>query len=633
VREYWVVDTDLDHEIDRRARPPAVLTSRRMRRRGWPVRRALAGVGLGVSVALAACAPSTAGEQYFGRVTPPDGQVLRYISGSEPESFDPQIGTGQPEARVYLAFFEGLTEFDPKTGEATPALAEHWEMADANTTFTFHLRPQARWSDGSPITASDVVYTLRRGLAPALAARNTYMAYDIAYAEAYNGAAMFVRDVRTGDWLRDDADPALKLVVPGDAAARDALPAAVRARLQGHTLVPVRAEDVGVEALDAHTVRFHLARPVPFFPGLLGHQFFRLVPRAAIERHGAAWTRPEHLIASGAFVLAEWKPYDRFVAVRNPMYWDAASVRLDRIIFYPVEDQTTMMNLYKSGAVDATFNHTVPAAWVDQIRGLRDYMDAPENAAEFYYFNTTEPPTDDVRVRKALNLAVDRVALAQYRKTAQPLTGLVPAGIFPGYPNPAGLDFDPARAKQLLADAGYADARGAYDPSRFPSGSVQIVYNTNESNRQVAEFVQAQWKQHLGLTVALRNEEFRTFLGTRARREYKGIARSGWVGDYMDPFTFLDLLSTPGGNNGSGWTDPRYTALLRQANREADPAMRLQTLARAEALMLEAQPVLALLTTNTNWLRKPYVKGLYPNPLTMHAWKHVYIEHDPAKWN
>jgi oligopeptide transport system substrate-binding protein len=583
--------------------------------------------------AAAACSAPSADERYFGKVVPPEGQVLRYISGSEPESLDPQVGTGQPEARIYMALFDGLTEYEPKTGEAMPSLAERWDVAGENTEFTFYIRSNARWSDGTPITAADVVYSVRRGLTPAFAARNAYMAYAVAYAEAFNNGSAFVRDPRSGEFLANPHAPAWRLVVPGDPGEREALPPDLKALIENKEFVAVRAEDIGVEALDEQTVRFRTVRPVPFFPGLLSHQFFRPVPRTAIERHGHAWTRPGNLIASGPFMLDSWKPYDRLSVVRNPMFWDAASVKLDRITFFPVEELTTMMNLYKAGEVDATYNHTVPAAWVDRIRGFRDHMDAPENGNEFSYFNISVPPMDDVRVRKAFSMAIDRVALARFRKTVTPLTGFVPTGIFPGYPHPEGDAFDPERAKRLLAEAGFRDASGAYDPSRFPATEVNINYNTSETNRQVAEFVQAQWKQNLGLTIALRNEEFRTFLVSRARREYKGIARSGWVGDYMDPFTFLDLLSTAGGNNGSGWTDERYTALLSEANREPDRLKRYAILARAEALLMDAQPFLPLYTPSTNWMKKPYVKGMYANPLTEHAWKYVYIEHDPAKWD
>jgi oligopeptide transport system substrate-binding protein len=560
-------------------------------RTGWRLleRCRLAGAGL-VTLALTCVASSgcsTASTEgiYFGKVEPPPGQVLRYITGGEPESLDPQIGTGQPEARIYVALFEGLTDYEPRTGEVVPGLAERWDVTGGNTVFLFHLRPDARWSDGTPITAHDFVYTIRRGLAPALASRNAYMAYEIVNAQEYNEGK------------------------------------------------PVRPEDIGVEALDDHTVRIRTRQAVPYLPGLMAHQFFRFVPRQAIERHGDRWTRPENLIASGPFTLDTWRPYDRIMVVKNPRYWDVARVRLERILFYALEEYTTMMNLYKAGEVDATFNHTVPLAWHDRISGLKDYMDAPEAAIEYYLFNVTRPPMDDLRVRRAFNAAVDKDALAHFKRTAKPLTGFVPEGIFPGYPHPRGDRFDVERAHALLAEAGYSDASGRYDPSRFPAGEVEVTYNTSDSNRQVAEFMQAQWRQNLGITIQLRNMEFRTFIGVRNRREYKGIARAGWVGDYMDPVTFLDLFSTPEGNNGTGWFTPEYARMLSDANRIQDPAQRYEMLARAERYLLDAQPFIPLLTAGTNWLKKPYVQGMYANPITIHPWKYVYIEHDRSRWN
>jgi oligopeptide transport system substrate-binding protein len=567
-------------------------------------------------------------------VSPPDGQQLRYISGSEPESLDPQISSGQPEARIFLALYDGLTEMHPVTSQPIPSMAERWESLRENTEFVFHLRPGLRWSNGEPITAEDFVYSMRRGLQPEFAARCAYMAYDIQYAQAYNEGGVFAQDRATGAFIPDPEHPEYRLVLPGDPKKRDAAladPALAAAR--GKTYVPVRAEDVGVTAIDSRTLSITLMRPIPFLPGLVAHQFFRPVPRAAVERYGDQWTRPEHIVTSGAFTLEEWKPYDRIVVVRNPQFWDAARVKLDRITFYPLEDTTTMMNLYKAGAVDAVYNHVPPAAWVDELRGYADYMDAPEVAIEYYMFNTLHAPMNDVRVRKAFNMAIDKAALARYRRTQKPNTSFTPEGIFPGYPRPSGDPFSPARARALLASAGYANAAGEFDPAKFPMRDVELTYNTTESNRQVAEFVQAQWKQNLGLTVPIKNMEWKTFLATRAALDYRGMSRAGWVGDYMDPYTFLALFSTATGDNGTGWFDRRYVALLEAANHERDPGTRYQKLAEAETMMLEVQPVIPLTTQSTNWMRKPYVKGMYPNPQTLHAWKFVYIEHDPSKWD
>jgi len=613
-----------------------------------------------LALASTSCAGGAAGAEYFGKIDPPEGQVLRYITGSEPESLDPQVSSGQPEARIYMALFEGLVEYHPKTMEPVPGVAESWEATPGSAGYLFRLRRNARWSDGSPVTAHDFVYTVRRGLSPALASRNASFGYYIRYAQAYNEGGAFVRDPATGRFLlasevaaeeapaggapaaapapggTSGAEP-LRLTVAGDekglAKELKANPKLAGA-LAGKELVPVRAEDVGVQALDDHTLRIELTQPTPFFVGVLAHQFFRPVPRQAIERHGeAGWTRPGRIVTNGPFRLKVWRPYDEIVVERDPNYWDAAAVRLDQIKFYPTESNVTSMNLYKAGEVDAVSNHTVPVSWLGMIRPLKDYMDAPEAAIEYYLINTKKPPMDDVRVRRAFNLALDKRTIAEWRRIVKPLTAFTPEGIFPGYPQPRGDAFDPERARQLLAEAGYRDAAGRYDPSKFPVDQVELTYNSHESVKLTAEFLQAQWKQHLGVTLPLRGVEFKTYMAARAKLDYKGLARGGYGADYMDPFTFLHLFYTADGNNGTGWYDPKFSAMLDEANRTTDPARRFEILARAEAFMLEAQPVIPLWTPATNWVKKPYVRGMYPNAGSLHAWKHVYIEHDPARWH
>ena len=602
---------------------------------------------------LAACSSTSAGSEYFGKVEPRAGQVFRYVTGAEPESLDPQIGTGQPEARIYMALYEGLVEYHPKTMEPIPAIAEEWDISPDSTVFTFRLRRNARWSNGDPINAHDFVYSIRRGMSPALASRNAGNGYYIRYAEAFNSGAAFVRDPQAGRFLLAREAPAaegdapaeaagnqptepVRLTVAGDEKGREkewkANPR-LKSLLAGKEFVPVKAEDLGVEALDDYTLRITLSQPAPFFVGLLAHQFFRLVPRKAVEQHGdAAWTKPGRIVSCGPFRLKAWKPYDEIVVERDPMYWDAGRVRLEEIHFYPSESNTTSMNLYKAGEVDAVGNHMVPAPWLDMIRPLKDYMDAPEAAIEFYTINITKPPMNDVRVRKAFNMALNKRVLAQWKQIVKPLTAFTPEGMFPGYPQPAGDDFNPELARKLLAEAGYRDASGKYDPSKFPVGEVDLTFNTAESVRQLAELIQQQWKQNLGITVPLKSMEFKTYLSARAKLEYKGFCRAGWGADFVDPFAFLILLHTSGGNNATGWSDPKFTALLDEANRTLDHQRRYELLAKAEAYMLEAQPIIPIWTPATNWVKKPYVKGMYPNVGTLHAWKYVYIEHDKSKW-
>ncbi|HEY0428478.1 MAG TPA: ABC transporter substrate-binding protein [Pyrinomonadaceae bacterium] len=775
---------------------------------------------------------SSANNRYFGQTSAPKDNVLRYVTGSEPESIDPQIGTGQPEARIYMALYDGLVEYHPKTMEPIPSIAESWEPSTDGTEYLFHLRKNAKFSNGDPIKASDFVYTFRRALSPDVASRNAILAYYIKYAEAYNSVQSFVKDsngqfllkkdfaeeapnqavqavvphdtlggdspfhqyidsperlyvpsvpfdlaktiegneklktafkfnakdlkdvpglanklknssdelsnlikakvnqnalnacaapdtctdaakqeiadglnnVLTGDSiyapdrfasipLSDDSQKFLKAVdaankkIDTDNQAIDAdiakltdetqkqekakkkkknitklfylnrflLEDIYRDNLEKTALVPVKAEDIGVEAVDDYTLRVKLYQPAPFFLGLLAHQLFRVLHQPTIEKYGANWTKPENIVTSGSFKLSVHKPYDELDVVRDPNNWDAANVKLDGIEFYPIDEQTTMMNLYKAGKVDALYNHTVPGAWIDVIKQYKDeYLLHPEVATEFYVINVKKPPMDNLKVRQAFALAIDRVALAEYRKTIKPLSDMTPEGIFPKYEEArtkvyaqklkenniseeewAKRGFNPEKGRKLLAEAGFpvVQSGNTYTCPTFPVDKVNITYNTAESNKAVAEFVQAQWKQNLGITVPLKNLEFRTYLPLLSSVDYEGFGRRGWVGDYMDPFTFLGLYYTQANDGATGWWDPKFDKMLDEANNTVDEMKRYEKLAEAEFYVSQQQIIIPLSTNGTSWMKKPYVKGLYPNPGTLHAWKFVYIERDPNKWD
>jgi len=643
--------------------------------------RQVVGIVLLASLAFStySCTVASSDEEFWGTTTPPSRDIMRYVSGDEPETLDPQISNGQPEARLYMALFEGLVEYNPKTLGPDPALAERWHINNDSSEFTFHLRTNGRWSNGDPIDANDFVYSFRRALDKKTASRNAYLGSYLRNAEAFNQGAVFVRDPQTGQFLlakdfqvnppdepigirpidpaqseyvadpnetTPDADTAfhhqmhssLRLTLPGDEKARTKQLAAdpkLKAAVTGKEFVPVKAEDLGVEAVDKYTVRLYLKQQAPFFLALLSHQLFRIVPRKLVEQWGDKWTQPEHIVTCGPFKLKTWVPYDKLVLERDPMYWDAATVKLDEIHFYPMSDNPTIMNLYKVGEVDAVLNHTVPNAWLDVVRVKQDYMDGAEAAINYLQINVTQPPMNDVRVRKAFNYAVDKQAWAKWRKIVKPLTAFTPEGIFKDYPQPKGDAFNPEEGRRLLGEAGYPvtkKADGSFTCPKFPVDQVEYIYNTQESNKAMAEFMQAQWKQNLGITVSLRNMEWKTFLNARAKLEYKGFARGAWGADYMDPFTFLSLFYT-GGESGTGWLDPKYVAMLDEANRMLDPKKRYELLAQAEKYMLDAQPVIPIDTAATNWVKKPYVKGMYPNAGSLFPWKYVYIERDPAKWD
>jgi len=622
----------------------------------------------------AGCIASARDKSFFGTTVPPRENVLRYVSGSEPETLDPQVTNLQNEARISIALFEGLAEYDPKTSEPVPALAERWEVNKDWSEVVFYLRHDGRFSNGDPITARDFAYSIRRGLTPELGSRSASLAYPIKYAQAFNEAGVFVFDQNGKSFLleKDFADvpepakPATeaaasspsnlkpvepgqntvpetefhrfmqapaRLVLPGKEKARNAVLEAnpkLKAAVSGKELVPVTAEAVGVEAVDDYTLRISLMQPAPYILSLIPHQFFRAVHRPTIEKFAGRWTDADKIVTSGPFKLESWNHYDRIVVTRAPHYWDAANVHLDKIIFYLLDSNTTMLSLYKSGGLDATYNHTVPSAWLDGIGPMKDFMDASEAAIDYYNFNTTKGPTKDLRVRKALNMSLDKQALADWRHV-RPLTSFIPDGIFPGYPQRKGDPFDPEKAKKLLAEAGYQDASGKFDPQKFEASEIELIVNPDANNIAYAEFIQAQWKQNLGTTIPLRIMEAKTFFRAQAQLEYKGVSRTGWSADYLDPFTFLGIFYSSA--NASGWWDAKYVELLDRANRTTDHQKRFELLAQAEQILLDAQPVIPMTVGTTRWMKKPYVKGLYPNPVTLHSWKAVYIERDQSKWD
>lgn len=641
-------------------------------------KQTLTGIALLSVVLTISCKVLVTNDQFFGKTTPPPRNLLRYVNGPEPETLDPALSSGQPEAHIYMALFEGLVEYDPKSLNAIPALAETWDINNDSSEFVFHLRKDARWSNGEPIDANDFVYSVRRATSPEVPSRTAPLAYYIKNVQAYNQNSVFVRDPTTNQFVSErdlaaagstvsealsqktltsdqpeypKSAPAhthtafhqtmhspTRLVLPGDEKKRDKLLASdpkMADAVRGKEFVKVVGEDIGVEAVDNYTVRVSLSQPAPYFVDLMAHQIFRVVHRKTIEKYGASWTEPENIITSGPFKVKWWKPYNELVVVRDPMYWDTANVQLEEIRFYVSVDHPTSMNLYKVGEADALVNHSVPNPWLDVIRSKKDYMDAAEAAITYLLINVTQPPMNDLRVRKAFNMAINKETYSKAKRTTKPLSAFTPVGIFVGYPQPVGDPFDPDQARKLLGDAGFPVTRqsdGSFECEQFPARDLTLIFGAHSSNKALAEFMQAQWKQNLGITISLSSMDNKTYINARNKLDYKGFALGIWGADYMDPTTFLNIFLTPG-DSGSGWWDSRYVELLEEANHTLDRQQRYQLLAKAEKYMLDAQPVIPIETPSVNWVKKPYVKGMYPNPASLYSWKFVCIERDQTKWD
>ncbi len=540
-------------------------------------RLALARLALAVLAASAAsCGPArepgTHVARWFGSISPPRADVLRFNNGGEPETIDPGLVSGQGDGRLAMILFEGLTTPDPQTLEPRPGQAYRWETSADGRTYTFHLRPGLAWSDGTPLTAGDFAWAWRRVLDPATGSRAAGTLYPVAGAEAFNRGT------------------------PG-AAAR-----------------------LGLRAPDDSTFVVTLERPTAWFLFLTGEPTCLPVPRPAVGRWGAAWTEPAHIVVNGPFTLARHRPGDRMEFARNPRYRDAAGVRLDGIVAYAVDDLNTSTNLYTAGAIDWNPSGEIPSPYIPYLRRYADYSTGEYQATYFYSVNTTRPPFDDVRVRRALDLAIDREAIARdLLKGTRRAWGRITPGGYPGYVPPPEVGFEPDSARRELARAGFPGGRG------FPPFS--ILFSTSEDHRRIAEAVQAMWRRELHVPVELENQEFASYMDALTHLRY-AVARRSWIGDYLDPNTFLEPVRGGDGNNRTGWSDPRYDALLRDAASELDPARRMALLRDAEQRALDAAVFLPVYHYRTHELVKPYVRGLYHTALDIHPLAHVWIDRD-----
>ena len=505
------------------------------------------GLALALVLATAGALLSLAGRAHLVRAD------FVYNNGSEVATLDPAAISGQAEGRVAMALFEGLTVKDPATLEPLPGVAERWELGPSGLTWTFHLRA-ARWSNGDALDSADFLWSWRRLLEPETAAPFAYQLFCVRGAEAFARAPAAEREER---W-----------------------------------------REVGLFAPDARTLSVELARPTPHFLALTSFHPLFPVHRRSLEhfrarfpeRWTSEWLRPGHLVSNGPFKLAERRVNDRLRLVKNPEYWDAAAVAFRTIDVLALEHIGTGLNLYLAGELD--WVDRVPTALVPRLLPREDFDPAPYLASYFYRVNVTAPPFDDVRVRRALALAIDRRAICEkiVLKGEQPSWSLTPPGLR-GYARaemrhaPVGADLagyeealarDRAEARALLVEAGFGPAR------RFPA--FEIHYNTSETHRDVAEVIAADWARELGLDVKLLNQEWKSYVDSQQNLRYD-VSRSSWIGDYADPATFLEVFRGGGENNRTGWRSARYDARLAEAGAERDPARRLALLAEAEELL------------------------------------------------
>ena len=508
----------------------------------------------------------------------PVAQVLRLGNGAEPQDLDPQTVTGVPEHNIFQALFEGLLSEDPKDLHPVPGLADKWEISSDGLVYTFHLRENLKWSDGTPITADQFVESYRRMLSPALAAEYSYLLWFAVGAEDFNKGK-----------LTDFAQ-------------------------------------TGFKALDPRTLEVTLKSATPYLLKIIAsHHSWCVVPVHVIKKFGKLdekstnWTRAGNLVSSAAFMLKEWTPSQKITVVPNPNYWDAATVKLSAIEFYPTEDYATDERMFRTGQVDRTYE--LPSAKIDTYR--KDYPAAlriePYLGIYYYRCNVTRPPLTDKRVRRALALAIDRESLIKNvirgdQAPAYAVSYPGTAGYFPRAKLQGGL----AEARRLMAEAGYPDGKGC--------PPIELLYNTNDNHRQIAEAIQQMLRKNLGVELTLRNEEWKVYLTTQHITHDFTLQRAGWIADYVDPHVFLETWVTGNGNNDTLWSNAEYDRLFQNALVAKNDTDRYEIYQKMDAILVDELPVIPIYYYTRFYALNPKVKGYYPTLLDNHPYKYISIE-------
>jgi len=509
-----------------------------------------------------------------------ENQIYHHGNGSEPQGIDPHIVTGVPEHHILISLCEGLTIPNPNPNDMNGYMAgtaESWSISDDGKEYIFNINKNAKWSNGEPVTADDFVWSWKRILTASLGSQYPDMLYYLVGAYEYHNG------------LIDDF------------------------------------EQVGVKSVDKHTLKVNLKNPTPFFLGLLSHYSTWPVHKDTVLKFGdiddrnGEWTRPGNFVCNGPFQLKTWELNNKIVVEKNPHYYDASMVRLNEIHYYPVSNVMTEDRMFRAGQLHLT--STLPSQkcpiYIEENPNLR--ID-PYMGTYFYRINTENEVLKDVRVRKALAYSIDRQLLVdKVTKCGQiPAYSFTPPGSN-GYQPSTEIPFDPILAKSLLEEAGFSEQN--------PFPKLEILFNTNEDHRKLALAVQQMWQINLGIEVELVNQDWKVYLNREMIGDFQ-ISRAGWIGDYEDPNTFLDLMRPNRGNNKTGWENMEYDALVEKANTINNQAERYKLLYQAEEILIENMPVIPLYTYVRAYQLSPDVKGFSPHILDHHHPKFIYLERD-----
>ncbi|QFI15050.1 peptide ABC transporter substrate-binding protein (plasmid) [Borrelia sp. CA_690] len=490
-----------------------------------------------------------------------NGQKLAFKLniGSEPATLDPQLINDTVGSHIASQMFIGILDGDPKTGGYRPGLAKSWDISDDGIVYTFHLRDNLVWSDGIVINSEGI--------------RKSYLR---------------ILDKETGSSLVNIIKSTIK-------------------NAEEYFDGKVGESALGIKAVDEKTLEITLKSPKPYFLDMLVHQTFIPVPVHVIEKYGQRWTDPENMVVSGPFKLKSRILNEKIVLEKNNKYYKSKDIVLNNVIFFITDNSITAYNMYLNDELDAIFNN-VPPDLLKDLKLRDDYYSMGTNSTYFYAFNTNVKPLDNVKVRKALSLAIDRKTLTEsvLNDSSIPTRRATPDYVDYSYKSNLSL-FDDQMAKKLLSDAGYPNG------NNFPL--LKVKYNVNDRQRKIAEFIQNQWKKNLNINVQLENEEWSTYINSRVNGNYE-IIRAGWSGDYADPMTFLSIFKTENTAFSSyGYSNSEYDKLLIKSDHKRNISERQEILKRAEAILIERDFPATFINVNASsyLFRSDRWKGWEPN--------------------
>lgn len=505
--------------------------------------------------------------------------ILLLGNSADPKSLDLQVVSGVIESNLMRALYEGLVQFHPTEDlGAPPGAALSVTPDETYTVWTVKLRPEAKWSDGMPVTSEDFRFSYERILTPSFGAKYAEMLYFMKGAEAFN--------------KRETPD----------------------------------FSSVGFEVTGPHGFILTLRGPTPFLPEIFKHYTWYPVPKHQVLKYGTLdmvgnpWSRAENLVGNGPFRIKSYRRNHHIEVERNPHYWDAENVHLNGIRFLPISNSFTEARMFRDGQLHIT--NTAAPEVVDLMK--RDdpasLRQEPYLGNVLYRFNTTREPLDDVRVRRALSLSIDREALCRsVFRGFKPAYGVTPP--MGDYDPPHGVSLDPAEARKLLAEAGFPAGANGRRPD-FPR--LKILIASRETNAALATAIQAMWREHLGVEVEIENKEWTAYMVAMQELDYD-IMGGGWIGDYIDPLTFLEMWSAGNGNNRTGWESEPFGAKLKESFQANDPAERYRLLREAEQILLADAPATPIAWWGKNYLIHPSVKGWEPLLLDNHPFTHVRL--------